>query len=58
MPYGIIEEVQTKISRLKRPRHMSCRAILIHVNGVDEDVTDDHYFAKIINFSAFIGTKV
>jgi uncharacterized protein len=33
------------------PRHMSYRAVLIHVNGVREDVVDSGFFAQIIDFS-------
>lgn len=47
----IIEEVQTKINRLKRPKHISCRPILIHVNGIDEEVEESQYFSHIIDYS-------
>lgn len=48
---GIIDEVQKKIDRLARPKHISCRPVLIHVNGVNEDVVETEYFAAIIDFS-------
>ncbi len=51
VPYSIIEEVQTKINRLTRPKHMSCRPVLIHVNGVNAEVEESRYFAEIIDFS-------
>ena len=48
---GIMNEVQTKIDRLKRPKGFSCRPVLIHVNGVQQDVINSDYFAKIIDFT-------
>jgi hypothetical protein len=50
----IIKELKEKISHLKRPRYFSCRPILIHVNGVTEQVEESDYFGKIINFSDFL----
>ncbi len=50
----IIEEVQQKIDRLRRPKGFSCRPVLIHVNGVTEDVVDSNYFSKIIDFSELL----
>jgi len=51
-PIGIdvIEEVKQKIASIALPRRMSYRPVLIHVNGVTEDLLDERYFAKIINF--------
>lgn len=47
----VISEVKEKIKRLKRPRSMSCRPVLVHVNGVQDSVVEADYFAKIIDFS-------
>jgi hypothetical protein len=49
----IITEVQEKTKRLKTPRYVSRRAVLIHINGVSEDVVDSRYFSNIIDFSQF-----
>jgi hypothetical protein len=46
----IIAEVEEKINRLKVPRHISRRPVLVHVNGVKEDVMDSQYFSNIIDF--------
>lgn len=46
----IIPAVSEKINRLKKPKGYSCRPILIHVNGVNESVFEQDYFAKIIDF--------
>jgi uncharacterized protein len=39
----VIEEVKEKLYRLKLPRGFSCRPVLIHVNGVSEEVVDSGY---------------
>lgn len=50
----IIQDVQKKISSIAMPRHFSYRPILIHVNGVKEEVVDDEFFAAIIDFGQFL----
>jgi len=35
--------------RLKRPKNYSCRPVLIHINGVTQEVADSDYFAAIID---------
>lgn len=50
----VITEVQKKIDNLKRPKGFSCRPVLIHVNGVSEDVLDSDYFSSIIDVSQFL----
>lgn len=46
----IIEEMKEKIRKISAPRHMSFRPVLIHVNGVSEEVIDSQYFSNIIDF--------
>lgn len=50
----IIEEVREKINRLKRPKHFSVMPVLIHVNGVADQVTESEFFSHIIDFSEFL----
>ncbi|MGD9152702.1 MAG: ATP-binding protein [Gammaproteobacteria bacterium] len=50
----VISEVKEKIKKLKKPRSTSCRAVLIHTNGVTDDVLDTGYFVKIIDFSQLL----
>ena len=50
----VIEEVQEKILRLKRPKGMSCRSVLIHVNGVENNLIEQEYFSDIIDFSEIL----
>jgi hypothetical protein len=33
---------------------MSCRPVLIHVNGVNEEVIDSDYFAHIIDMGGLL----
>lgn len=47
----VIQEIKEKIFALKLPRHYSYRPVLIHVNGVREDVVESGFFAGIIDFS-------
>ncbi len=49
-----IEEVKEKIKRLKRKKYMSCRPVLIHVNGVSEPILQSDYFIKIIDFGKLL----
>jgi len=48
---GVILEMKEKLERLKVPRNMSRRAVLIHVNGVTDELLNHDYFYKIIDFS-------
>lgn len=51
---SIISEMQQKIEALYRPRGISCRPVLIHVNGVSDQVIEEDYFASIIDASQFL----
>ncbi|MEN8237534.1 MAG: ATP-binding protein [Pseudomonadota bacterium] len=50
----IIPKMQDKLNRLHNPKGFSYRPVLIHVNGVHEDVINSGYFAMIINFSELL----
>jgi AAA+ ATPase superfamily predicted ATPase len=52
--HSIIQEMQNKIDRLRYQRGISCRPVLIHVNGVTDDVNESGYFASIIDASDFM----
>jgi AAA+ ATPase superfamily predicted ATPase len=54
---GVINEIKEKIARLHLPRHISYRAVLIHVNGVREEVIESGFFAEIIDFSEILKTS-
>lgn len=51
---NIIKEVQKKIDVISKPKGVSYRPVLIHVNGVSIDVEDHDFFAEIIDFSKAI----
>ena len=46
----IIQEVQQKIDKLVYPRGFSVWPVLVHVNGVSEEVINSSFFSHIINF--------
>jgi hypothetical protein len=50
----VVQEVQNKIKAMDVPRHVSCRPVLIHVNGVEDSVIGEDYFASIVNMADFI----
>jgi uncharacterized protein len=50
----VIEQVKEKLRALQLPRGFSCRPILIHVNGVDESVGDEGFFARIVDFAELL----
>ncbi len=51
---SVIQEVENKIARLNLKRQTSCRPVLIHVNGVSDDILDSRYFAEIIDFGQLL----
>ncbi len=51
IPPGVISEVEKKISRLKIPRGFSVRPVLVHINGVSDELVARDYFANIIDFA-------
>ncbi len=53
----VIEEVRTKLSRLKIPKLFSVRTVLIHVGSVSHEVVDNLYFANIVDFASLLTTR-
>ncbi len=51
---SVIDEVEQKINVLNLPGQFSVRPVLIHVNGVHQDVIDQGYFAKCIDFGELL----
>lgn len=51
----IIAEVDAKCQNIARPKGFSIRPVLIHVNGVTDDVLESDYFSEIIDFGQFLG---
>ena len=50
----IINEVQQKIDRLKRPKGFSCRPVLIHASSVSHSVIESEFFSEVIDFAKLI----
>lgn len=54
---GVIKDIEDKIKKLKIPRGFSMRPVLIHVNGVSDELLAEDYFSGIIDFSEFLNSK-
>ncbi len=50
----IIPEIKKKLTNLLVPRGFSCRPVLIHVNGVDDEVINSGFFSAIIDFTKLL----
>ncbi|MBB71200.1 MAG: ATPase [Legionellales bacterium] len=53
----VIQEVEEKIKRMATPKNFTCVPILIHVNGVSDEVLDADYFYRIVDFADLLTTK-
>jgi len=51
---AVITEMKEKISRLKTPPNISRRPILVHVNGVTDELLEAQYFSEIIDFGQLL----
>lgn len=51
---SVIDEVKEKLSKIILPRGFACLPVLIHVNGVSDEVKNSNFFFKIIDFSEFV----
>lgn len=51
---NIIADMNEKIRRLKVPKHISRRTVLIHVNGVSDEIVERDYFSHIISFGSLL----
>lgn len=51
---SIIKEMKEKIKKLSIPRNYTCLPVLIHVNGVAEEIQEANYFFEIIDFTKFL----
>lgn len=51
---SVIQEVESKIKALAIPRGFSVRPVLVHVNGVTEEVIDADYFAAIVDLGQLL----
>ena len=51
---SVIKDVEQKIARLDRPSALSIRPVVIHVNGVTEELMQEQFFAAIIDFGQML----
>jgi uncharacterized protein len=51
---SVVHEVKEKLSKIALPRGFACLPVLIHVNGVKEEVHEANFFFKIIDFSELL----
>jgi hypothetical protein len=51
---SVVAEVEEKLDRLKLPRHVSARPVLIHVNGVHPEVAGSRFFSRVIDFGELL----
>lgn len=51
---NIIAEMQNKIKAFYYPKGFSCKPVLIHVNGVKDEVVESGFFADIIDFGELL----
>lgn len=51
---NVIAEVQEKINRMIYPKGFSIWPVLIHVNGVDDEVRGSNFFSHIIDLSELL----
>lgn len=50
---NVIHEMEKKLRDFQYPKGFSCRPVLIHVNGVTEEVMQSGFFSDIIDFGEF-----
>ncbi len=53
--WSVVDEIKEKIKRLKAPRNYSIRPVLIHVNGVTDEVAESGFFSQVIDFGQLLG---
>ena len=51
---NIIDEMREKMKKLKTPKNLSYRPVLIHVNGVHTSVEESGFFSNIISFGELL----
>lgn len=50
----VIKQLQKKSEALYYPKGYSIKPVLIHINGVTQELIDANYFSAIIDFSSFL----
>ena len=55
---SVIASVKEKLSKLVIPRGFSCLPILIHANGISDEVAESDYFFKTIDFGQLLTSEI
>lgn len=50
----VIAEVKSKMEKMKTPKQFSFRPVLVHVNGVTDDLIESDYFSQIVRMDQFL----
>jgi len=50
----VIGEMRKKLLSFKYPKGFSCRPVLIHANGIKDEVVESDYFSDIIDFGELL----
>jgi AAA+ ATPase superfamily predicted ATPase len=51
---SVVENMKEKIRRISIPKGFALSPVLIHVNGVEDALTDSDYFAHVIDFGSLL----
>lgn len=51
---SVVKEMQAKLDNMRKPKGYSCVPILIHVNGVTDELEDAQFFYRIIDFTQIL----
>jgi hypothetical protein len=54
VPPTVIAEVKERIARLRLPRHVSYRPVLIHAGAIAEGIVEQDYFAATVDFGELL----
>jgi len=50
----VIKEVNDRIIKLKHPKHLSIRPVLIYCGELDQKINNEDYFSNIIDFGQLL----
>ncbi|CAO5683367.1 MAG: hypothetical protein HEEMFOPI_01956 [Holosporales bacterium] len=45
----VVNDMKVKLQNLEKPKNVVVNPVLIHLNGVSDNVIDSNFFYKIIN---------
>lgn len=54
LPTNVISQMKEKLTRLSLPKGFSCCPVLIHINGVHENIIEENFLKACIDFSKIL----